>query len=192
MNAISPSSDSYLYEQVESMVRAMIDDGVLKVGERVPSIRAMSRKAISTLFVHNQFTYTLETIIQAGQKNIPICSVPIGTNSDLRPSRLVRSLPSYIAQSFMTIIRIFVVYRPFRFFMTVGLIIFLIGMLIGIRFLWFYFANQGVGHIQSLILAAVLLGMGFQTILIAFIADLLAVNRKLLEEQRERSFDSGE
>lgn len=159
--------------------------------EDAPSgFRAFSRSAAKKLMVFNEYTYTLETIIQAGQKNIPICSVPISTNSDLRPSRLVRSLPSYIAQSFMTIIRIFVVYRPFRFFMTVGLIIFLIGMLIGIRFLWFYFANQGVGHIQSLILAAVLLGMGFQTILIAFIADLLAVNRKLLEEQRERSFDS--
>jgi len=161
--------------------------------EDAPSgFRAFSRSAAKKLMVFNEYTYTLETIIQAGQKNIPICSVPISTNSDLRPSRLVRSLPSYIAQSFMTIIRIFVVYRPFRFFMTVGLIIFLIGMLIGIRFLWFYFANQGVGHIQSLILAAVLLGMGFQTILIAFIADLLAVNRKLLEEQRERSFDSGD
>lgn len=159
--------------------------------EDAPSgFRAFSRSAAKKLMVFNEYTYTLETIIQAGQKNIPICSVPISTNSDLRPSRLVRSLPSYIAQSFMTIIRIFVVYRPFRFFMTVGSIIFFIGILIGIRFLWFYFADQGVGHVQSLILAAVLLGMGFQTILIAFIADLLAVNRKLLEEQRERSFVS--
>lgn len=160
--------------------------------EDAPSgFRAFSRSAAKKLMVFNEYTYTLETIIQAGQKNIPICSVPISTNTDLRPSRLVRSLPSYIAQSFITIIRIFVVYRPFRFFMTVGSIIFFIGMLIGIRFLWFYFADQGSGHIQSLILAAVLLGMGFQTILIAFIADLLAVNRKLLEEQRERSFDNG-
>lgn len=161
--------------------------------EDAPSgYRAFSRSAAKKLMVFNEYTYTLETIIQAGQKNIPICSVPVGTNDDLRPSRLVRSMPSYIVRSFMTIIRIFVVYRPFRFFVTVGSIIFFIGMLIGIRFLWFYIADGGVGHVQSLILAAVLLGMGFQTILIAFVADLLAANRRLLEEQRERSFNNGD
>lgn len=157
--------------------------------EDAPSgFRAFSSNAAKRLMVFNEYTYTLETIIQAGQKNIPICSVPIGTNEDLRPSRLVRSMPSYIAQSFITIVRIFVVYRPFRFFMTLGSILFLFGVLIGIRFLWFYFAEEGAGHVQSLILASVLLGMGFQTILIAFVADLLAANRRLLEEQRQRSF----
>ena len=159
--------------------------------EDAPSgFRAFSADAAKKLMVFNEYTYTLETIIQAGQKNIPICSVPIGTNEDLRPSRLVRSLPSYIAQSFITIVRIFVVYRPFRFFMTLGSILFLSGVLIGIRFLWFYFAEEGAGHVQSLILASVLLGMGFQTILIAFVTDLLAVNRRLLEEQRQRFYDS--
>ena len=157
--------------------------------EDAPSgFRAFSRAAAKKLMVYNDYTYTLETIIQAGQKNIPICSVPVGTNKDLRPSRLVRNLPSYIARSFMTIVRIFVVYRPFRFFMTFGSIILLVGVLIGLRFLWFYFGGQGGGHVQSLILASVLLGMGFQTILIAFIADLLAANRRLLEEQRQRYF----
>ncbi len=161
--------------------------------EDAPSgFRAFSRAAAKKLMVFNEYTYTLETIIQAGQKNIPICSVPVSTNKDLRPSRLVRNLPSYITQSLMTIVRIFVVYRPFRFFMTFGSIILLIGVLIGVRFLWFYLAGQGGGHVQSLILASVLLGMGFQTILIAFIADLLAANRKLLEEQRERYFDSSD
>ena len=159
--------------------------------EDAPSgFRAFSANAAKKLMVFNEYTYTLETIIQAGQKNIPICSVPVGTNEDLRPSRLVRSLPSYIAQSFITIVRIFVVYRPFRFFMTLGSILFLCGVLIGIRFLWFYIAEEGAGHVQSLILASVLLGMGFQTMLIAFVADLLAANRRLLEEQRERSFDT--
>jgi len=159
--------------------------------EDAPSgFRAFSADAAKKLMVFNEYTYTLETIIQAGQKNIPICSVPIRTNEDLRPSRLVRSMPSYIAQSFITIVRIFVVYRPFRFFMTLGSILFLCGVLIGIRFLWFYFAEEGAGHVQSLILASVFLGMGFQTILIAFVADLLAANRRLLEEQRQRSFSS--
>lgn len=161
--------------------------------EDAPSgFRAFSRAAAKKLMVFNEYTYTLETIIQAGQKNIPICSIPVSTNKDLRPSRLVRNLPSYVTQSFMTIIRIFVVYRPFRFFMTFGSVILLMGVLIGVRFLWFYLAGQGGGHVQSLILASVLLGMGFQTILIAFIADLLAANRKLLEEQRERYFDSND
>ncbi len=161
--------------------------------EDAPSgFRAFSRAAAKRLMVFNDYTYTLETIIQAGQKNIPICSIPIGTNEDLRPSRLVRNVPSYITQSLMTIVRIFVVYRPFRFFMTFGSIILLIGILIGVRFLWFSLAGQGGGHVQSLILASVLLGMGFQTMLIAFIADLLAANRKLLEEQRQRYFDSSD
>jgi hypothetical protein len=141
--------------------------------------------------VFSEYTYTLETIIQAGQKNIPICSVPISTNADLRPSRLVRGLPSYIFKSFITIVRIFVVYRPFRFFMTLGSILFFIGFLIGARFLWFYLSDQATGHIQSLILASVFLGMGFQTMLIAFVADLLAANRLLLEEQRQQSFARG-
>ena len=157
--------------------------------EDAPSgFRAFSRSAATKLMVFNEYTYTLETIIQAGQKNIPICSVPISTNNDLRPSRLVRSIPSYIVRSFMTIVRIFIVYRPFRFFMTIGSVIFLAGLLIGMRFLWFYISGAGAGHIQSLILASVLLGMGFQTILIAFVTDLLAANRRLLEEQRQRSF----
>ncbi len=86
----------------------------------------------------------------------------------------------------MTIIRIFIIYRPFRYFMTIGVIIFAIGTLIGLRFVWYYLTGDGSGKIQSLILAAVLLGMGFQTILIAFVADLLAANRKLLEEQRQK------
>jgi len=150
--------------------------------------RAISRRAAKKLMVFSEYTYTLETIIQAGQKNIPICSVPVGTNRDIRPSRLVRSMPSYVAKSFMTIVRIFVVYRPFRFFMTIGVLIFVAGLIIGLRFLWFYLSGTGDGHVQSLILATVLLGIGYQTMLVAFVTDLLAVNRKLLEEQRERSF----
>ena len=148
--------------------------------------RAISRDAATKLMVFNEYTYTLETIIQAGQKNIPIISVPIRTNEDLRPSRLVRSMPSYIAKSVMTIVRIFIIYRPFRFFMTIGVILFSVGMLLGLRFVWFYLTGSGGGNVQSLILASVLLGMGFQTILIAFVADLLAANRKLLEEQRQK------
>lgn len=146
--------------------------------------RAMSRAAAQRLIVFNDYTYTLETIIQAGQKNMAITSIPIRVNEDLRPSRLVKSIPSYIKRSIFTIIRIFVVYRPFRFFGTIGAVFFGAGFLIGLRFLWFYFSGQGEGHIQSLILAGALLVMGFQTLLVAFLADLLAANRKLLEDIR--------
>lgn len=148
--------------------------------------RAMSRSAAQRLVVFNDYTYTLETIIQAGQKNMAITSVPIRVNGDLRPSRLVKSIPSYIKRSIVTIIRIFVVYQPFRFFGALAVLLFGAGFLIGLRFVWLYFSGQGAGHIQSLILAGVLLGVGFQTFLVAFLADLLAANRKLLEDIRFR------
>lgn len=146
--------------------------------------RAMSRAAAQRLVVFNDYTYTLETIIQAGQKNMAITSVPIRVNGDLRPSRLVKSIPSYIRRSIGTIIRIFVVYQPFKFFGTLGAVLFGAGFLIGLRFLFNYLGGEGEGHVQSLILAGALLGMGFQTFLVAFLADLLAANRKLLEEVR--------
>ena len=144
----------------------------------------MSRAAAKRLIVFNDYTYTLETIIQAGQKNIAITSVPVRVNEDLRPSRLVKSIPSYIKRSIVTIIRIFVIYRPFRFFGSIGAALFGAGFLIGLRFLWKYVGGEGEGHVQSLILASVLLGMGFQTLLVAFLADLLAANRKLMEDIR--------
>ncbi len=144
--------------------------------------RAFSKEAAMRINVFSEYTYTLETIIQAGQKNMAITSVPVRVNRDLRPSRLLKSIPSYVHRSIMTIIRIFVVYKPFRFFFTIGSILFFTGSLIGIRFLYFYFSGVGAGHIQSLILAAILIISGFQTILVAFLADVLAANRKMLEE----------
>ncbi|CNB48657.1 putative bifunctional glycosyl transferase/acyl transferase [Yersinia frederiksenii] len=149
--------------------------------------RAMSRTVAQQLMVFNNYTYTLETIIQAGQKNMAITSVPVRVNEDLRPSRLVKSIPSYIKRSIITILRIFIIYRPFRFFATIGAILFSAGFLIGMRFLFHYLTGAGDGHIQSLILAALLLGIGFQTFLIAIVADLLAANRKLLEDIRFKS-----
>ncbi|WP_245598204.1 glycosyltransferase family 2 protein [Ottowia thiooxydans] len=151
--------------------------------------RAMSRSAAQRLMVFNDYTYTLETIIQAGQKNMAIVSVPVRVNDDLRPSRLVKSIPSYIKRSIVTIVRIFIIYRPFRFFGTIGITLFGFGFLLGLRFLWLYLEGQGSGHVQSLILAALLMGMGFQAILIAFIADLLAANRKLTEDIRSRQIE---
>lgn len=146
--------------------------------------RAISRAAAQRLMVFNDYTYTLETIIQAGQKNMSIVSVPIRVNEDLRPSRLVKSIPSYIKRSIVTIIRIFMIYRPFSFFATIGAVLFSAGLLIGLRFVWHYLHGNGDGYVQSLILASIMLGMGFQTLLVAFLADLLAANRKLLEDIR--------
>jgi glycosyltransferase involved in cell wall biosynthesis len=158
-----------------------------RVEDVTSGFRAMSRDAAMRLNVFNEYTYTLETIIQAGQKNMAIVSVPVRTNKDLRPSRLLKSIPSYIRKSVVTIIRIFVVYKPFRFFISLGLLLFSMGFLLGLRFFIYYFTDGGAGHIQSLILASVLLGIGFQTILVAFLADLLSVNRRLLEDVQYRA-----
>lgn len=162
-----------------------------KVDDAPSGFRAFSRNAAVTLNVFSRYTYTLETIIQAGQKNLTVVSVPVRVNGELRPSRLVSSIGSYVRKSITTIVRMFVVYRPFRFFMVIGSVIFLGGVGIGARFVIRYLSGNGSGMIQSLILAAVLLMMGFHTMLLAFVTDLLAVNRKLLEElqtsERERS-----
>lgn len=154
------------------------------ISDAPSGFRAMSRAAAQRLMVFSDDTYTLETIIQAGQKNMATTSVPIRVNEDLRPSRLVKSIPSYIKRSIITIVRIFIIYRPFSFFGTIGAVLFGAGFLIGLRFLWKYLGGEGEGHVQSLILASVLLGMGFQTLLIAFVTDLLSANRKLLEDIR--------
>lgn len=166
-----------------------------QVQDAPSGFRAFSRDAALRLNVFSKYTYTLETIIQAGQKNMTVVSVPIRVNDDLRPSRLVRSIASYVRRSITTIIRMFVVYRPFRFFMILGGVVFAGGFAVGARFVYWYLHGRGGGMIQSLILAAVLLMMGFHTMLLGFVADLLAVNRKLLEElqlaERRRSLGDG-
>ena len=154
--------------------------------------RAISRTAARHLVVFSDYTYTLETIIQAGQKNMAITSVPIRVNGDLRPSRLVKSISSYIQRSIVTIIRVFIIYRPFRFFGVIGGVLFTAGFAIGLRFLYKYLNSEDgyEGHIQSLILASSLLVMGFHTLLIAFVADLLSANRKLMEEIRALTLEN--
>jgi glycosyltransferase involved in cell wall biosynthesis len=148
--------------------------------------RAISAEAARRLMVFNDYTYTLETIIQAGQKNMAITSVPVHVNPDLRASRLVRSTASYIRRNIVTMLRIFMIYRPVRFFGCFGGALFVIGFLIGCRFLWHYSHGHGNGHVQSLILAAIFLSMGFQTGLVALLADLAAANRRLIEDVRSR------
>lgn len=144
--------------------------------------RAISRDSAMRLNVFNDYTYTLETIIQAGQKNMAIISVPIHTNADLRPSRLFSSIPMYVKKSVGTIIRIFIIYRPMRFFSSIGMALFIPGFLLGIRWLVLYLTDVDGTHVPSLVLASILMLSGFMSILSGFISDLIATNRKLLEE----------
>jgi len=144
--------------------------------------RAFSREAAMRINVINDYTYTLETIVQAGQNRIPIMSVPIRTNPELRKSRLFHSIWGYVKKSILTIIRAVLMYKPLQFFTTVGFIPLLVGIALGIRFLIFYFNGGGAGHTQSLILATTLIIMGFMTIVIGLQADIIAANRKILED----------
>ncbi|HCF26053.1 MAG TPA: glycosyl transferase [Cyanobacteria bacterium UBA11049] len=144
--------------------------------------RAISREAAMQLNVFNEYTYTLETIIQAGQKGIPITSVPIRTNKYLRPSRLVKSITAYVQRSLFTILRIFMTYQPLRFFTILGSIPFSIGFMLGVRWLILFLEGTTRTRIPSLILAAILIIIGVQLWLFGLVADLMAVNRKMLEE----------
>ena len=144
--------------------------------------RAYSRQAAMRLNVTNEYTYTLETIVQAGRTHMAMESVPVRTNKEIRPSRLMKSMAGYIKKSVFTIGHVFLMYKPLQFFVTVGVFIFLCGAAVGIRFLVFYFQGVGGGHVQSLILSAVLLLLGFQTIIMGLMADIIASNRKILED----------
>ncbi|MCI8918643.1 MAG: glycosyltransferase [Eubacterium sp.] len=144
--------------------------------------RAYSRDAAMRLNVTNEYTYTLETIVQAGRTKMAMDWVPVRTNKEIRPSRLMKSMMGYIKKSVLTIGHVFMMYKPLHFFVTIGIIIFLCGTAVGMRFLVCYFHGVGSGHVQSLILAAVLLLLGFQTIIVGLLADVIASNRKILED----------
>ena len=144
--------------------------------------RAFSKNAAMKINIFGNYTYTMETIIQAQYKGLTIKSVPIGVNENLRPSRLVKNNFDYIKRSIFTMLRFIIIYRPFRFFMKISLLLFFFGLLLGLRFLYFYITESGEGHIQSLILCAILILVGVQSLFFAVIADLLAINRKLIED----------
>ena len=144
--------------------------------------RAYSRDAAMRLNVTNEYTYTLETIVQAGRERIPMDSVSIRTNAQLRPSRLFHSMMGYVKKSMVTIIRAYVMYKPLKFFAIIGSIPFVAGIVLGIRFIIYQCAGQPGGHVQSLILASTLLMMGFLTYVVGVQADTIASNRKILED----------
>jgi glycosyltransferase involved in cell wall biosynthesis len=154
----------------------------LDIPDATSGFRALSREAALQTIVLSQYSYTLETLIQAGAKNLAVVFVPISTNPQTRPSRLMHNIPHYLANSGTTILRAYLMYRPLKLFTIIGSIMLLLGTLVGGRFLYFYFNGQGGGHIQSLILAAVVSIIGFQILVIGLLADLIGFNRKILEE----------
>ena len=153
------------------------------VPDTTSGFRAYTREAALRMTIVSEFSYTLESIIQAGKKRMAIAHVPVSTNPRTRESRLFDSLFSYIKRSAATIVRIYAMYEPLKVFTYIGLIIFGTGVAGGLRFLYYLaFVNRGTGHLQSLILSAVLMIVGFQVILIGLLADVISANRKLLED----------
>lgn len=144
--------------------------------------RAYSREAALQLNVVNEYTYTLEQIVQAGRNKIAVVSVPIRTNGELRPSRLFSSMFGYIKKSVLTIIRAYVMYKPLRFFVGVGCIPLILGLALGIRYLVLLCMGGGQGNIQSLILCSLLIMIGVLVMVLGVLADTIAANRKLLQD----------
>lgn len=152
------------------------------IPDATSGFRALSREAALRTLVLSNYSYTLETLIQAGARRMAVEHVPIHVNPQTRPSRLMKNIPHFMTNSVATIIRAYTMYRPLRVFVALGGLMLLGGLALGIRFLYFYFTSGGMGHVQSLILMAVLLIGGMQTFLIGLLADLVGFNRKILEE----------
>jgi glycosyltransferase involved in cell wall biosynthesis len=155
-------------------------------GQEVPDatsgFRAFSQEAALRVVVHSSYTYTAETLIQAGKTGLAVKFVPIEVNDQLRESRLIKSMPAFVARSAAAILRIFLMYESLRVFVGIGAALELGGMLLAGRYVYFYAIGEGQGHVQSLILATILLLMGFLSFLLGMLADLIAKNRRLSEE----------
>jgi glycosyltransferase involved in cell wall biosynthesis len=162
-----------------------------KIPDATSGFRAYSREAAMRVNVLTEFTYTLETIISAGKKRMAIHHIPVRTNPKMRDSRLFNNMWDYVKKSIVTIIRIYTHYEPLKIFFYIGSLVFAIGLAICFRFLYYYIYGNSQGHIQSLILAAVLLIVGFQIFLIGLVSDLIFGNRKILDEIlfRQKQFD---
>jgi len=153
-----------------------------RVPDATSGFRAYTREAALQMTIVSEFSYTLESIIQAGKKRMAITHVPVSTNPRTRESRLFDSVLAYIKRSAATIVRIYASYEPLKVFSYIGGLFFGGGLLISLRFLYYYWYGTGLGHLQSLILSAVLMIVGFQIVLIGLVADLIGGNRKLLED----------
>jgi glycosyltransferase involved in cell wall biosynthesis len=151
------------------------------VPDAVSGFRALSRAAALRLNVVSSFSYTIEMLIQAGNERMAVASVPVPVNPQTRESRLFRSVPQFLLRSLRTMIRTYTMYKPLRVFTGLGLALAFLGALPVARFLYFYVQGQGGGHVQSLVLGGVLLVFGFVSLLVGLVADLIAINRSLLE-----------
>jgi len=159
----------------------------IAVPDATSGFRAFTREAAMRLTVLSDYTYTLETLIQAGARRMAVAYVPIETNPQTRESRLMRSVPQFLGVSAVTILRFYAMYRPLRLFLSLGGGMVAGGVLIGGRFLYYFLTGLGTGKVQSLILAAILTIVGFQVCLIGLMADLVRLNRKMLEEALYRA-----
>ena len=157
-----------------------------KVHDAVSGFRAFSREAAIKTTILSNYTYTIESILQAHTKGLTVVNVPISSNQVARQSRLMRSLRSYLAFSIATILRVFAMYNPLKVFLNLGLVFVGLGSLLGARFIYFYFTQGSSGMVQSLIFAAILLIIGMSIILVGLLADLIQFNRRLLEDILER------
>ena len=157
-----------------------------EVEDTTSGFRAFSRETALKINIFSKYTYTLETLIQAGDNKLKIQSVPIRVNPQTRKSRLLKSIPDYVTKSVVTIVRICMLYRPLKYFFLLGTSILLLGAVIWVRFLYFYFTGNGSGHVQSLILASILTISGFQLVVFGLLADVVATNRKLGEDIQSR------
>ncbi len=163
----------------------------IPIPDATSGFRAFSSEAALRLTVLSEYTYTLETLIQAGARGMSVQFVPIRSNPQTRKSRLIRNIPSFLALQAVTILRFYTMYRPLRVFMTAGGVLIAGALILGLRFLYFYAINRSAGHIQSLILAAILAIVGFQVGLIGLVADAVSMNRKMLEETLYRARQMG-
>jgi glycosyltransferase involved in cell wall biosynthesis len=166
-----------------------------EVRDAASGFRAMSREAALKLNVFGEFSYTLETLIEAGRNRMRLAWVPVAVNPQPgRQSRLYRNVGQYLARSMEAMVRTYSRYEPLRVFAAIGGAVFAGGFGIGIWFLYYFFSAGGKGHVQILILGAVLMIIGFQVFLIGLVADLISGNRKLLEEliYRMRKLDAGD
>jgi hypothetical protein len=143
-----------------------------------------------SMVIHDEFSYTLESLLLAGVKKFRVANVTIPVNRVRRKSRLFKSIHQYILRSIITITRIYLMYHPLKFFVGMGLVCLFGALLLGIRFLYFYITGEGGGHIQSLILLAVLAGAGFQCIILGLLADVVAANRRLIEQMRLKQLEN--
>lgn len=173
-----------MLQKVGSAVLRLLSS--VEVKDAPSGFRAFSRQAALKLNIFDNYTYTMETLLQANAKGLKVISVPIRVNPMLRKSKLVKNIFDYVFKSTKTIIRMFIVYRPFRFFITIAGVLGLLGLIVILRFLFYFALGNGNGHVQSLIFAAIFMLAAVQMAIIAVIGDLLSINRKLMEDVQTR------